>query len=235
MSTQFSADELEAAVHQIEKQREGNLSSWQFIVNFPLFHWKAFFLFLGCCLGIGVHWLVTAEIFKVPHDVTYARSESMAAFHRFVSNRNYWDGMQKELMSNLKHELQKKNTPEALSIVQELHPEMLISFLVSELRVSPERFELLSILPRKLPSSLHMTLSKFENGIWPLKVMLSLELDITVHAGRLKIGFSRMRRGSTDISLGLAWAYFGSELELLKKHELFQLPISTLGSGNELT
>jgi hypothetical protein len=49
--------------------------------------------------------------------------------------------------------------------------------------------------------------------------MLALELEIKVHAERFSLSVSRLRRGSQDIALGLAWTYFGPELESIRQLE----------------
>lgn len=196
------------------------------IFDFPLFHWKAFFLFLGCCFGVGINWLMTADIFDVPADVVRARIESITAHDRYTKNRPYWHIKEKEFVERLHTEIARKNNKEALELLQKIQGETLLAFLVASLGIHEERLSDFTITPQKGPGGLRLILSKFERGIWPLKVLLTLELEITVKKGRLAIAFARLRRGSKEVSRGLSSAYFGAELEPLRNHELFQLPIS---------
>jgi len=212
------------ATQTITSPEEG--FSLRTLFDFPFFHWKAFFLFLGCCFGVGINWLMTADIFDMPSDVVRSRIESMTAHDRYTKNKGYWHTKEREFIERLNQEMGRKNSKEALELLQKIQPETLLAFLVTSLGVNEERLSDFTITPQKNQNGLRLVLSKFERGIWPLKVLLTMELEITVKKGRLSIAFARLRRGAKDVSRGLAWAYFGAELEPLRNHELFQLPIS---------
>jgi len=190
-----------------------------FLFRLPLFQWKTIFLFVGISLGIIFHWFSTSELFSVPDDVATSRSLFFKAKESYLQNSTYWDAKQRHFSEKLSHELSSGNDVEVLRQIQDIPGEIFISFLLKRLHLGFERLERSAIFPREESSNCSVILSKPENSIWPLTIMLALELEVKVHAERFSLGVSRLRRGSQDIALGLAWTYFGPELESIRQLE----------------
>jgi len=193
------------------------------IFDLPIFQRKAFFLFLGCVIGIIVHWKFTAEIFVIPSDVAHARAEFFAAKEQYEKSSHYWDIKQQHLVQMIQQETVRDKKKEKLAQCHDISTELLVSFLIQKLEVNPKRLEQLTLYPKKALSNFSLILSKYEYHIWPFAVILSLDIEVKVQDGRVIIEFTRLRRGSQELSISLAWAYFGSEFECLNKLGLFRL------------
>ena len=183
----------------------------------PLFHWKTFFLFFAIFFGIVCHWMATSELFETPPDVLAAREHFAHAKARYLANTPYWNAKLQHVIASLSD--QPQDGKEAyLRRLQDLSPEICVAFLHDHLKLDLEHLGSLVIFPKQdsMPSLL---LSKHENGVWPLQIMLSLEAEVKLQNGHFSILASRLRRGSKELTLGLAWAYFGPELERLRQFE----------------
>lgn len=185
----------------------------------PLMRWKTFILFVGISFGIIFHWFFTSELFNVPEDVAISRSKFFKAKESYFQNSTYWDAKQKHFSEKLSEDLARRNDIDALSQIQEIPGEIFISLLLKKLHLAEERLEKTAVFAREDSSSCTLIISKPENSIWPLSIMLALELEVKVHAERFSLSVSRLRRGSQDIALGLAWTYFGPELESIRSFE----------------
>ncbi len=193
--------------------------------NFPFFQWKTFFFFLTCCIGITLHWMMTSEIFKVPHDVSHSRKKFFTAKEHYEKNREYWDAKQVHFVNTVRKEIAQDGDKTVWHLLEQVSSEILLSFLIRELEIHPKFMGQLAIASKKgSASSFKVILSKYEQGIWPLKIMLSLEMEFKIQSDHFAIEFTRLRKGAQDMSIGLCWAYFGPELAPLKKVELFDLP-----------
>lgn len=190
-----------------------------FLFRIPLFQWKTIFLFVGISLGIIFHWFLTSELFSIPKDVVASRTLFFKAKESYLQNSTYWDAKQRHFIEKLSQELSTGNDVEVLRQIQEIPGEIFISFLLKRLHLGSDRLDRCAIFPREESSSCSVIISKPENSIWPMAIMLALELEVKVHAERFSLGVSRLRRGSQDIALSLAWTYFGPELESIRQLE----------------
>lgn len=183
----------------------------------PSVQGKIFFsIFLVCC-ALVFHWFATSELFEVPEDVVFTRSEFTKAKESYTSNASYWDAKLVHFKEMMNHELQ-YGEHAFLELMQETPGEIFVSFLLQHLNMPLERLEHITAFPRK-GSSFSVVVSKPEGGTWPLKIMLSMEIEIKYTAEKFSLAISRLRRGSQDIALSFAWAYFGPELESLRSFE----------------
>lgn len=206
------------ALAQDSSQEDEARSSFLFL-RLPLVQWKTFFLFVGISLGIIFHWFSTSELFTVPADVATSRSQFFKAKESYFQNSPYWDAKQRHFSEKLSEQLNSGNDIEVLRQIQEIPGEIFISFMLKKLHLGLDRLERTAVFAREDASNCSLIISKPENSIWPLTIMLALELEVKVHAERFSISVSRLRRGSQDIALGLAWTYFGPELESIRQLE----------------
>jgi hypothetical protein len=217
--TEVEEKALVAQSHLQDNGQEEEANTSFFLFRLPLFQWKTIFFFVGISLGIIFHWFSTSELFSVPEDVAIARSMFFKAKESYFLNNIYWDAKQRHFSEKLSQELLSGNDREVLRQIQDTPGEIFISFLLKRLHLGFERLERCAIFPREDSSNCTVIISKPENSIWPLTIMLALELEVKVHAERFSLSVSRLRRGSQDIALGLAWTYFGPELESIRQLE----------------
>ena len=190
-----------------------------FLFRLPLLKWKTFLLFLGISLGLLFHWFATSELFSVPKDVAATRCEFFKAKESYFQNSTYWDAKQKHFTEKLSDQLSLRNDIDALKQIQEIPGEIFISFMLKKLHLGFERLEKTAIFARDDTSNCSLIISKPETSIWPFSIMLALEVEVKVHAERFSLTVTRLRRGTQDIALSLAWTYFGPELESIRQLE----------------
>ena len=179
-----------------------------------------------------IHWAITSELFQAPPDVQESRMLFLAAKEHYESKRHYWDTKLLNFHQSLQREEKYLDDYELLHKIQEATPEIWIAYLINNVGLDIERLNNVTIFLKKsnvneftLPS-LSLVISKYEHSIWPFQILLSLELEISLHAHLINAEIVRLRRGAQDLALGLAWAYFGTELEPLKKVQLIHVSLS---------
>jgi|SRR5581483_2928722 len=187
------------------------------VFRFSFFKSKIFLIFMSCFLIVGIQWISTSELFQAPFDVAHSRNQFYLAKEQYEKNSDYWDAKRHHFIDTFQQAVQFKEFDKALGQLKEISAEVLISFFVRQMDVPLERLEQVSVFPKQNGSSCSLILSKYESTIWPLRILLSLEVEIKLVNGQIHVEFSRLRKGSQDIALSLAWNYFGTELELFKK------------------
>lgn len=190
-----------------------------FLFRLPIVKWKTFFLFLGISLGLIFHWFSTSELFGVPEDVAQSRLNFFKAKESYFQNSTYWDAKQKHFTEKLSDHLSVGNDIEALKQIQEIPGEVFVSFMLKKLHLGLSRLEKTAVFSRDNTHGCFLIISKPETSIWPFSIMLALEVELKVHAERFSLSVSRLRRGTQDIALSLAWTYFGPELESIRQLE----------------
>ena len=202
-------------------------------ISFPFFQWKSFILFIVCCCGIVFQWMYTSQLFHVPRDVAKTRILFNKAKERYTQQAAYWDMKLVQCVAAVQNEdagqsnhvpiphvsnHQAQNQQALFQNLQAFSPELWIAYLVNKAGFSLSRLDHLVIFPGEQGGDGNtIILSKYEPGIWPLKILLSLELAVKADFRAVSIDVLRIRRGGQDIALGMSWAYFGSELESLQR------------------
>jgi hypothetical protein len=200
----------------LENQEEDEILPTFLFLRLPLFQWKSFLIFTGVSLALILQWFFTSDIFNIPEDVAQSQHYFQKAKEGYLANRNYWDAKEQHFIDYIRYELEQSNDQELLERLQETPGEILISYVTQRLPAGLQRLEHVSLFLRE-GSPCSLIVSKYETGIWPLKIMLSLELEVKIQGRRLSLVPSRLRRGSQDLALGLAWAYFGPELDTIRQ------------------
>lgn len=185
----------------------------------PLAKLRTFLLFIGISFALLFHWFSTSELFTVPSDVVASRESFFKAKESYFQNSTYWDAKQKHFVEKLSEKLATHNDLEVLREVQEIPGEIFISFLLKKLHLGLDRLEKTAVFSKSDAPTCTLILSKPENSIWPSSIMLALEVELKVHAERFSLSVTRLRRGTQDIALSLAWTYFGPELESIRQLE----------------
>lgn len=182
-----------------------------------LFQWKSFFLFCISLAIIILYTVSTTDMFTIPRETTECYQEFKMAKQRYDANPLYWDLKQRNLVDEIKVDIGKTGGKNAPLLLQDASPEMFISFLTKELKLPADRLNSIAITPKPSHSSLQLLVSKLDQGVWPFEIILTLEIELTLQGGKPHLLFTRLRRGKEDLATGLTWAYFGSDLEWLRK------------------
>lgn len=185
---------------------------------FPLFQWKSFFLFCAISSLIIFYITSSSDVFQVPPEVQQAYSNFKQALQQYEANPLYWDVKQRHVIDEIKQDIQRTGRiNDTIYLLQEMSGELLISYLLKELKIPQERLKTIAIFPKTDGTGLSFLISKLEQGVWPLDVILSLELEVIIEQGKVQLLFQRLRRGSQELATGLTWAYFGSDLDWLRQ------------------
>lgn len=195
-----------------------------------LVRWKTFFLLLSTILSVLVLWVATSDLFDVPRDVRKDRQLFFIARKQYLDNPHYWYSQYLQLEHSLKQAVQENREQEIPTIIQQITPQSLIAFLVNHSKIKAEGLKSFAVLPKISGSYFVIMASKPEPDIWPFKVMLSIELQVSLSSDGMSVVVSRLRRGSQELSPTLSWAYFGPELEHLK-----QLPFAKLRTKQDFS
>ena len=195
----------------------------------PFFQWKAFISFLIVAFLLIFAWSSTSDLFEVPSDVIHSYKTYQDAKRHYFQNSVYWDSKREHFELLLRENLMASNEDHITLLLETVTPEILISFLVSKLRFSPERLNTISIMQKESAPNFTLIFSKPEQAIWPLRIIVSLETEISVAKDGVSLLFTRLRRGSEDMATGLAWAYFGSDLEVLKSLPVISMKANQSG------
>ena len=97
--------------------------------------------------------------------------------------------------------------------MRDITPEMVLSYAVDVLDVPLSAFEGTSVFPKISGSSFVVLFSKQENSLWPLPVIVSLEVEVRFEQQGAMLIFRRLRRGMQELAPTHASMYFGSDLE----------------------
>lgn len=190
------------------------------------FQWKTFFSSLFATAILLYAWSSTSDLFEVPQDVQVAYKTYLEAKRRYFLHQNYWDSKREHFEKLIKHDFENQRNVNAMLLLETLTPEILISFLASNLKISEERLNTFSLMQKENSTACTLILSKAEQAIWPFKIIVSLEMDIALADEGIALAFTRLRRGAEDISTSLALAYFGSDLEMLKPLPIISMKAS---------
>ena len=181
-----------------------------------LCRWKTLFLLLSTVFSFLIMWIATSDLFDVPRDVRKDRQVFSIARQQYVDNQQYWYSQYLQIEHALKQAVLENREQDIPILLQQITPQALIALLVNHSTIKIERLKSFAVIPKISGSSFVVAASKPEPNIWPFKVMLSLECQITISSEGTTIVVSRLRRGSQELAPALSWAYFGPELELIK-------------------
>ena len=185
------------------------------------FQWKSFTLFLFIVGIVLFQWITTSDLFEIPNEVATSKMLFYQAKEHYFANASYWDAKQQQFIQGISMLLKEGNPQHILRQLKETPGEILISLFFEKMSSLEGLWDdQVTIFPKGPVSrenpAYSFIITKPEPGIWPLQIMLSLELDVKVQSQQLLLQISRCRRGSQDIALGLSWAYFGPELETIR-------------------
>jgi hypothetical protein len=216
-----------------ETRVEEEASRFTLLFRLPLIKWRTFIVFTIFSFALIFHWFSTSELFTIPEDVKISRSNFYKAKERYLQNTSYWDAKQKHFTEKLSEALSCGNEFEVKQLIQDIPGEVFVSFLLKKLHLGLDRIEKTAVFSRDPQASSSLIISKPETSVWPFSIMLALEVEIKAQKERFSLAVTRLRRGTQDIALSLAWTYFGPELESIRQLESTSKQSFILLSTNE--
>lgn len=175
--------------------------------------WHAVTLFVSLgSLGLAAYFFY-APFLDTPHDVVRSRKLFISAKNAFSHNPRYWHLKRQQIEGKILKDLQERGGESVFGILREITPEMVLSYAVDSLQMPPETFEHVTLYPKISGASFIILISKQENSLWPLSVIVSLEVEVRIEAQGAMVLFRRLRRGTQELSTTQASMYFGADLE----------------------
>lgn len=175
--------------------------------------WRAITLFVALGALSLAAWVSCSPFLDTPHDVAHTRKLFIGAKNSFCHNPHYWHAKRRQMENRILNELQERNGEAIPGLVREITPEMLLSYAVDALEVPLGTFDSVTIFPKISGSSFIILISKQENSLWPLAVIVSLEIEVRIEPQGAMIIFRRLRRGVQELATTQASMYFGADLE----------------------
>jgi hypothetical protein len=222
-------EDLQDSEYANASSRSEEKSGFEFGVkakSFSLFKWHLFILLVAAICAFAFQWALKSEIFTVPKEISASRKEFFLALGRYQNNQDYWDAKLRQYLGNIRTLSQNGQNEIIYNLVSDASSEIFVSFLVSELKISPAQLERVVIFPRNGENGFEIILSKYEAKAWLLKILVSMEVKIVLNEKGLNLEIKRLRRGAQDLATNLGLSYFGSEFEAIKRFEIFSSPSS---------
>jgi len=180
-------------------------------------------------------WADYSHLICVPTDIRKERNEFFRARKEFSRNRAHWKEKSHTIELKIQQALSSHNIHELSPLSKEITPHILLALIEQE-GIKPKKSKKLSITSKVSGSSFIVVLSKPDTTAWPFSSILSLEIELKLSPEQANIAFTRLRKGAQELNPGLIWAYFGSDIDLLKSitHVLARLS-QGLNRSEELT
>ncbi len=176
------------------------------------------FLIIGSIL-LALFWCAKADFFDTPTEVQEARESYFAVKQQFYSDHLSWSAEWANTKRKIQECLAKEESQELSSLLDTITPQLLLAFLTDELGIDEARLDAVSVMPKQCGSTFTVMVSKPEPTVWPFTAMLTLEIECQIARSRVTLVCTRLRRGAQELSPKLTWAYFGSDLEPLKRFQ----------------
>lgn len=166
-----------------------------------------------------------SDLFADPEDVVLSREHYFELTHNYYEKKEKWDTKKSELIAKIF-----SSPPNSLKNkelwINNIPLEVVYAYLSEEVTFNTTRFNDVALYPSD--NGRGLILSKYEHNVWPFRILLSLEIELINEAGTLEVKFHQLRRGTRIIPEGLAWVYFGPELQALRGLDALQEKVTKL-------
>jgi len=167
-------------------------------------------------------WTLMSDLFVVPKDVKQSRELFSLLSDDYLANKDVWHQQKEQILSSMtQHETFEGKMNAELINFDNLSLGVLMAFFHENMGFNKRKFKSLSIYPINHLNETTFLISKYQRSVWPLHILVSLEIQLKFDHDKMNITFKRLRRGQRQVSPELAWTYFGPELELLCQLEPF--------------
>ncbi|MBB65468.1 MAG: hypothetical protein CMO81_10430 [Waddliaceae bacterium] len=201
--------------------------------DFPLIYSRVG-VFLLILFLLAMPWMFMADLLREPIDVKDLRKDFFSeSLSTSLNNELWWRRKQQILQTVYEHRKDYDIGKQGIKFT-DIPEEVALSILLDVLKITPDSKSGLALaLSQSSSGGLTLHLNKYQKGIWPLSILLSLEIKShTNKNGYTDFEFSRLRRGTRDVSPNLAWDYFGEELQTLRSLEYLASGLKNLEMEN---
>lgn len=186
------------------------------------------FLVLTVVTLLVTPWLLMGDLFRVPPEVDVSREKFEVLTTRYQQSQTHWHAAKQQLLENMQNRSPEGRLDLGSQAYDNVPLEVFMAFLREDLQFSKDRFRDVTVFPIPDTKNTVFLITKYEKGVWPLKIVLSLEVQLINKGNRLSVEFRRLRRGSREISRDFAWVYFAPELKLLRQLEVLAGGVSNV-------
>jgi hypothetical protein len=186
-------------------------------------HWRKFALFVAVVIMVALPWVLMAPLFDVPDDVEFTRSAYDSALSNYFKSRDSWDQRKDQLLQTMQQHKANPDLTKPPLVLGDLPLEVLFAYFNDDLDFFRRINSDLAIYPViKKGEGPRISLSKYQSGLWPMRIILSVDLEFVSEGSKVTPRVIRFRRGSQEASANLAWSYFAPELQVFKQLESMQ-------------
>lgn len=178
--------------------------------------WKRLSLTFFLLFLAAAPWYWVSDYMALPPEVALSRQHFQSMRHNFEGEWDHWTQQKTQLLRSMEAPLATLNPLKEPLHFQGVPLEVIQAYLEQELQITQERFPSFAWYPGEDVENPSVILSKEEKHLFPLKVMLSLEVAFVNQGEETHTQLCRLRRGKQEISPSLAWMYFGTELQALR-------------------
>lgn len=186
-------------------------------------HWRKFATVLAVLLVIALPWLLMAPLLEVPADVENTRTSYDSTLSNYFNSRDTWDQRKDQLLQTMHQYQANPDLTKSPMAVGDLPIEVFFAYLNDNLDFFRRINSDLAIYPiLKKGERPRITFSKYQTGLWPLKVLLSVDVELITEGSKVTPKVIRFRRGAEETPVNLAWSYFAPELQVFRQLESIQ-------------
>ena len=164
-------------------------------------------------------WVKMSDLLTTPKEIKQSRKAFFSVQKNYEKKMDVWSQQKAQILKLLSNHTYQENSKKKTLEISKLPLEVSLAYLLEEISQADLIFKKTSIYPKFDEGTTSLLLTKYQEGIWPLKILLSLNIQIEEKNNQLKLSFHELKRGKRNISPKLAWKYFLPELQSLKQLE----------------
>jgi hypothetical protein len=165
-----------------------------------------------------ISFFVIFNFFVTPKEIQKIHKIHKLAVHEVLAHPTYWYTKWESTRNLLQESLDQNTLQNIPEILQDISLPMFIAFIHKDLKVPLNQLEAVSLSLKTSCTPPVILLTKEDHSsMWPFQSFISLELSVAITKDHISFSFSRLKKDSQELSTSLSWAYFGSELEPVKR------------------
>ncbi|MCH1429172.1 MAG: hypothetical protein GWP59_04150 [Chlamydiales bacterium] len=169
-----------------------------------------------------VPWVFMSDLLFSPWETMQSRNNFQSAVTQYSSNANKWDKQKEDILLQMKNQRLNKEIGKEQLQYNYLPIEVVLSFISNDLGFGKGALKDSTLFLDPEDDSLStFILSKYEEGSWPLNILLSLRVKLDSSQNTTQVNFLDFKRGKRKVSVDLAWDYFTPELQALRLLESY--------------
>ena len=153
-----------------------------------------------------VPWVFMSDLLFSPWETMQSRNNFQSAVTQYSSNANKWDKQKEDILLQMKNQRLNKEIGKEQLQYNYLPIEVVLSFISNDLGFGKGALKDSTLFLDPEDDSLStFILSKYEEGSWPLNILLSLRVKLDSSQNTTQVNFLDFKRGKRKVSVDLAW------------------------------